>query len=687
MTHSPPPLPYRGDIDGLRAIAVLSVVLYHFGLPLQGGFTGVDVFFVISGFLIGGILWREYDATGRVALLPFYVRRFKRLAPAFFVMVLVTAVLAWMILLPFEYREFGKTAIAATVYASNILFFRQTGYFDAAAHEKPLLHTWSLAVEEQFYIFLPLLILLLSRSRRALLVALIATWAASLAACLWLTPTQPSAAFYLFPFRAWELLTGVLLAVLGHERRLSWRGHALLSWAGLVLVLAGLALIPAGPQFPGTLALAPVIGTALLLSSGTGRSLVNQALTLPVLRFFGQISYSLYLWHWPVFVLSTYLRDGHAHLFESMLWMGLSVLLAWASWAFVEQPVRKARRLPDWAALAATATASLATLAFGALLFVKDGLPGRFGPDAQPHIAASGDFLQDWSRCHIAQSLPLDGLEVCPIGPEGAPQVLVWGDSHLRAMKEGIDLAAHEAGTPGLIIWRAGCPPLFGLRKVENSATPAQNTACAQANLQIKQSFARLDTVHSVLLVGRWTYYATGQGVGLDRDNTIALHRADGPSATGVPQARLMADAAASTVSEITKGGRRVFVLRQPPEVPMYDSRHAAREAAHSGLPLAADPRTDTEVARTALTPRVAMAETAWPALVDSGQITLLDSWPHFCDAQSCSALNGEVGQYFDNNHVTNAAALRVRELFAPVFARPLALPSRETAQSAVIGE
>lgn len=183
--HSgPAPLPYRSDIDGLRAIAVLSVVLYYFGLPLQGGFTGVDIFFVISGFLIGGILWREYDQTGSVWLRNFYIRRFKRLAPAFFAMVLVTSLVSWAILLPFEFREYGKTVIAATVYLSNVLFFRGAGYFDTASEDKPLLHTWSLAVEEQFYIFLPLFILLLARWRWALLAGLVAVWAGGGLCCV-----------------------------------------------------------------------------------------------------------------------------------------------------------------------------------------------------------------------------------------------------------------------------------------------------------------------------------------------------------------------------------------------------------------------------------------------------------------------------------------------------------------------
>lgn len=668
MTDDNRHLAYRGDIDGLRAIAVLSVVLYHFGLPIRGGFTGVDVFFVISGFLIGGILWREYTDWGRIRLGAFYIRRFRRLAPAFFTMLAVTFALGWVLLLPFEFREFGKSAIAATVYLSNVLFWKQTGYFDAAAHDKPLLHTWSLAVEEQFYILLPMLIQLMARSRRSILYTLVLIWALSLTGSLLMTPERPDAAFYLFPFRAWELLTGVLLAIWGQSRGTDWQGYRALAWLGLALVLAGIVAIPAGGLFPGFLALVPVAGTALLLANGNNSGTVNRLLTLPAMRFFGLISYSLYLWHWPIFTLSTSLRDGYANPLESLAWITLSVGIAWLSWRFVELPVRRAGWLPGWAVAAGTLAASGAALATGAYLYVNDGLATRFRPEARVHIAASADFLQDFSRCYTADTLPLDGLEVCPIGPEGPPRVLVWGDSHLRAVFAGLDAQAHAAVVPGIVLWRAGCPPLIDLRKVESAATPAQDNACRQANIQIKQSFGRLTSIDTVLLVGRWAYYATGSGTGLDAANTIKLYPTDRPEQIGEPQVEVLTRAAEATVALLERHFPNVYVLRQPPEAPLYDSRRAAREAAHDGLPFAASPQVETDVAQTALVPRAAKADAPWQDLIRAGRVRWLDPWPEFCAQGTCSALHDGVGQYFDNNHITNRAALRLRDLFAPVF-------------------
>ena len=658
--------PYRPEIDGLRAIAVLAVVLYHFGMPyLTGGFVGVDVFFVISGFLIGGILWAELDKTGTLSLKRFYLRRIRRLAPAFFAMALVTSVFAALILLPFEFRDFGKQLIAATLWLSNMLFYKGAGYFDSAEATKVLLHTWSLSVEEQFYLCLPLGLLILRR--KSLLIWILALlWLTSLVACVSLTPTQPTASFYLFPFRAWELLSGVLLAIWGHQTRSRWALHPALSWTGLALIALSILFIRPGAGFPGWQVLAPVCGTVLILLNGADPNPVNRILGARGPVFVGLMSYSLYLWHWPVLILSTYWRGAYSGPIEAAFWLALAFLLAIFSWALVERPARRMTILTTPNLLAGTGIAALLVLAVGAWAYKTDGAPGRFGPLARPHIDASADFLQDWSRCSTAATGPLAGVETCAIGPDAPPQVLVWGDSHARAFMDGLALAATEAQVPGIIIWHAGCPPLFGLTKAETAATPAQDQDCATATETLRAALPGLTSIKRILLIGRWTYYAQGGGTGLDAENRITLAPAVGSDLTGATQADLYAAAWTATVAELSRSFAHVAVLRQVPEIPEYDSRMFARALAF-GQMTEADAMSRYVVQQDALAARVAVAEAPLTQLAAAGRIDLIDTWPSLC-GDVCSVMQGGKSLYFDNNHLTNTGALALRGLFMAVL-------------------
>lgn len=641
-------------------IAVLAVVLYHFGVAgLPGGFTGVDVFFVISGFLIGGILWRDLTENNTINLARFYIRRVKRLAPAYFAMAAFSAIAAWFILLPFEFREFGKELIAATTYLSNVLFWRGEGYFDIGAENKVLLHTWSLAVEEQFYIVLPFLLLAFKFTRRVLLILLAMAFLASLLASIALTPTHQTTTFYLFPFRAWELLAGVLLAIIGQTRALSWAYHATLSWLGLALIAVGI-LFASPNGFPGWQALLPVLGTALLLANGQHNNLLNRALASPIPVFFGKISYSLYLWHWPVLVLSKYWSDGYDTTLETVFWLALSFALATLSWAFVEQPFRRLTPRSGWRVFAGLAVTSSFALGFGALAYLKNGLPNRFGPDTRAHIAASADFLQDWSRCHRPVDGPFAGIELCPIGPDGPPKALIWGDSHVRAIKEGLEQAAHSAGTPALIIWHAGCPPLFGITKRESYATLAEDDACRVATNQLRSALPSLTSVQTLFLVGRWSYYVEGTGTGHDAQNTIEITGHGGSS-----NREVLSRALVKTLPELASTFPKIVVFRQPPEIPNYDSRTIARRLAHGRVsPDDAPISASLSIVQT----RAARAEALFTPHLTSGEIAQIDPWPMLCSNTACSAEQNGAIWYFDNNHLNNTAARALSSLFAPLF-------------------
>ena len=651
------------QIDGLRGIAVLAVVLYHFAPAFAGGgFVGVDVFFVISGFLIGGILWREITTCGTINLGGFLLRRIRRLAPAYFTMAAISAAVAYVVLLPFEFREFGKSLIASVVYMSNIQLFREAGYFDIASEDKALLHTWSLSVEEQFYLALPILLLLLRRRRSLLVAVLTVIFTASLLACILVTPSLPTATFFLFPFRAWELILGVLLSIAWVERGLSGSYGAWVSWLGLGLLATAIAVTQPGDQFPGYMALLPTLGTALIIVNMHDRNTINTVLGSQPLVQVGLISYSLYLWHWPVLTFSSYYGDGHDGAAETGLWLAVAFCLATLSWRFVERPVREARALPSPRLVSAWALASATLVAAGVVAYFGNGLPGRFGPQTRMHIEASSDFIQDWRRCATAEAGPLVGIEVCRVGADKDPEFLVWGDSHVRAFKEGIDMAARENGSAGLLIWRAGCPPLSVVIKSESAATRSQDRECTLANEVILNALPQLRGIEKVLLVGRWTYYAEGAGVGDDAVNTIELKTSS--ARIGAAQKDIFFDAAMATVEEIRRHVPDVYVLQQVPEIPRYDSRDVARRLAH-GHNADEERRRFVEPVRD-VAARVASSEAPFLQLVSTRSITVIELRSRFCDQVLCSIVHDNRSYYFDNNHITNTAALAIRDIFGP---------------------
>lgn len=333
---------YRADIDGLRAIAILPVVFFHAGFGFaQGGFVGVDVFFVISGYLITSLVHREMLA-GEFSLARFYERRVRRLFPALFAMLSACAVVAAWLLLPQDLRYFGGSLFATTLFSSNIFFWLEAGYFDVAAERKPLLHTWSLAVEEQFYLLFPFFLLLVLRYLPRRLVAVIgAVTVVSLLTSEWMLRNSDSAAFYLAPFRAWELGLGASLALIAPRTRHDNRYAEAFAWLGLALISASVAAFSWQTPFPGLHALVPAVGAALVIWSGSRASThAARILSARPLVFTGLISYSLYLWHWPLLVFARHFAIRELTAAERLGVLLASVVLAMASWRYIERPFR-----------------------------------------------------------------------------------------------------------------------------------------------------------------------------------------------------------------------------------------------------------------------------------------------------------------------------------------------------------
>ncbi|GAB4549132.1 MAG: hypothetical protein Fur002_26250 [Anaerolineales bacterium] len=340
---------YRADIDGLRAIAVLAVILNHADVPLfSGGYVGVDIFFVISGYLITGIIARELTQ-GEFSLARFYERRVRRIFPALFAVLLFTTLAGALLYNAENFSDYGRSVIAATFFFSNVHFWKEVGYFDAPAQLKPLLHTWSLAVEEQFYIFFPLLMAALARfAKRKTVWALSALALASFAYSVYQVYFgDPSAAFYLPQTRIWELLIGCLLALFVDRLSAGIGVKNALSFLGLAFIFAPILFYSENTPFPGVAAAAPVMGAALILFSGANaQPLVNRLLSAPPMVFIGKISYSLYLWHWGFFIFAKYYLIQPLSALQTAWLLFAALAVSSLSWKWIEQPFRHTANAP-----------------------------------------------------------------------------------------------------------------------------------------------------------------------------------------------------------------------------------------------------------------------------------------------------------------------------------------------------
>lgn len=333
---------YRKEIDGLRAIAVLPVMFFHAGFNgFSGGFLGVDIFFVISGYLITSIILKQKEA-GTFSLATFYERRIRRIFPALFFILLVCLPFAWLWLLPHELKDFGQSLMAVSIFVSNIFFWQESDYFAADAEMIPLLHTWSLAVEEQYYLLFPLLIIILwpifKGKANKLSVFFLLVAIASLAFSEWAWRHYPEANFYLLPSRAWELLAGVLAALYLFQRKPE--GNQAISLLGLAMILGSIFFLSNKLPFPSLYTLIPVTGTVLIILFASHATWVGKLLSTPALVGIGLISYSAYLWHQPIFVFARLQSFQELPAWQFLVLIVLTLILAFLSWKFIEQPFR-----------------------------------------------------------------------------------------------------------------------------------------------------------------------------------------------------------------------------------------------------------------------------------------------------------------------------------------------------------
>lgn len=465
---------YRSDIDGLRTIAVLPVLFYHASLGFPGGFVGVDVFFVISGYLITLLIVSEISK-GEFTILNFYERRARRIFPALFAMMAATLVAAAVIMIPLDLKDFGKSIMSTTLFAGNIWFYAKLGYFNEASELQPLLHTWSLGVEEQYYIVFPLILLALNRfgALKRVFAWVLALALVSFAAAVYMLPRNPEAAFYLPHLRAWELFIGSLLALA------TWRGvfrpYTTHLFVTNLLSLAGLAAImwpvlTYGPEtaFPGLAALPPCLGAALLIATGNNpQSIGARLLSLRPMVFTGKLSYSLYLWHWPFISFAFYVAGPQGPI-VGIGCLVVSSFVAYLSWRYIEQPFRNRAKVGRRAIFASSIGAIVIMLSVGMLFLQTNGLPNRLDPDFQKLVKAR-KYKHDRQECHRVTPERAARGDVCLRGADGkAASFVLIGDSHADALSPAIFGAARQLGISGYQYTAAGKVLLPGVSRQGN---------------------------------------------------------------------------------------------------------------------------------------------------------------------------------------------------------------------------
>ena len=667
-----PALTYRPDIDGLRAVAVLSIVVFHAGPSiLPGGFLGVDIFFVISGYLISLILLRE-QANGSFRFAAFYARRVRRLFPALLVVLVATLLAGAFALFADEYERLGQHAVYAIMFLHNFRLMDEAGYFDLASHAKPLLHLWSLSVEEQFYLAWPVTLVAVSRFRLhpAIVLAVVGMFSYGLA--IHLVGRNPDAVYFNPLARAWELLMGAALAHWHHSNGAgalpgpvnSRAARDLLSLAGFALVFWALFSFDNTTAHPSPLVFAPLAGVVLIIASGAG-ALANRLLAMRPLVLVGLISYPLYLWHWPLISLTHIAESGSPPAWLVWIAAGLSIPLAWATYILVERPVRSSRRQSR--AVAGLAGLMGLLLMAACIVVVADGLPDRrpvrYAKEAEAQMVREPATDEDCLGRFAQGEAPF----YCRQTDNGGPLVGIIGDSHAHVLFTGVAELAAANGYGALLLGNSGCPPFDGAVTGRNAQ---ERNECARKVETILGEIEREPRIAVVVVASRGPRYLTGAGYGPaeppDDFPPIAAREADHSPVIRSPDDVFGAGLEA-TMTRLRDRGITGAYLLQLPElgVPARNCLKRPLEITGRGQ--------GCEVPYVEYKERMSNYRSLIEGLRVYGEkIRMIDPEPVFCTTDHCSGFADGRLLYADDDHLSVAGS---RQL-APLILRHLGVGS-----------
>jgi peptidoglycan/LPS O-acetylase OafA/YrhL len=642
---------FRPDIEGLRAVAILMVVCFHAGIPwLRGGFVGVDIFFVLSGYLITELLVVEVERTGSIDFGRFYARRIRRLLPASLLITVCTLLVGFAVLSPIEMVNLSKSAIATAAYASNVRFMLQsTDYFSANVDTNPLLHTWSLAVEEQFYLVWPLLVLICmkrNQPRKTIVGVFAGVTILSLLVSVWLTRALPPFAFFGTPARAWEFSAGGLATLFQKSQSLRVFRHAAAAWLGGALILVAGAWITPTNGFPGAIALVPVVGTVMVLIAGrftTSQTGLFALLGSRVFQNLGGLSYSWYLWHWPVLVFGRILLPARQGPLISILLLLASLAIAWVTHLLIENPVRFSRRLalkPAYS-LSLGAAMTIGGLLIGALSLTLGQRSAR-SPGEAIFLKATADNVGGDHDC--LTGFRSDHLKICSFGPSDAKAVVLFGDSHAEQWLPALIQLANSEHWHLLTLLKASCPS--AMVAIYNPRLERQEYECSAWR---NRALSYIYTIKpAIVLISNSSGYVKRSSV---ED----------------PYARLSIqqwqDGTRSTLQSLNAAAASVVLIRDTPrpdiDVPICLSRTSTHPALYP--------------ASTCYLPEQQVLEqSVWQAEVSVAQrfahVSIADMTDNFCQADQCPPMLNGMVVYRDGNHITSAFAASL----APVLADEL---------------
>jgi peptidoglycan/LPS O-acetylase OafA/YrhL len=640
---------FRYDINALRAWAVLSVLLYHFGVPpFKGGFSGVDVFFVISGYLMTGIVVSGLH-NNTFSVWKFYKARIRRILPALIVVCVAVLMLCWFLLAPDDYVQLAVHVRDSLLFLSNETYRGESGYFDTDAHEKWLLHTWSLSVEWQFYLLLPLVIYLLWRMRKSerfVFGSLLFLAVISLLACIDKTGDSPAKAFYGLKYRYWEMLAGGIVYFVSGMLKVRGRFGAVIFYVGSILIFFSFVYFDAAFAWPGAYAVVPVLGAALILFSAEQDLFINRVW---ILQWFGDRSYSIYLWHWPVVVLLSYFSKLSMPLWV-VAGIVLALLLAEFSYRLVEVPARKAVFWgKDWGAVLLTVLLLLSVVMYAQWVINSKGVLSRVPDDVIAIRAEKNNTNRRGNECVADnQSVPPS----CIYGGQNI-RAIVLGDSHANTLVTGV-AAGLPSDSDGLWYWgHLACPFLKGV---------SDYPGCSAFNEWALRRMKEVSPEIPLIVISRWSYYALGgnEGKSAGGSGRPPIHFS---KEYDRPDPEFLQEFHAVMLDTLCEAAttRKVYVLKPVPELGVSVPQVMARGKMMDRV-------TRVSMSRADYRQRNAFILSVLDDARHKCGIELLDPLPYLCDNNNCYGDIGGRPAYFDDDHLSEYGNKFLAPLFAKVF-------------------